>query len=102
MNRTFLILFASLVFVLPSAAFADLNTDISSILRDKILAKSDVGMEIVKLAASNARPQVLFRHNSDIHLIPASNLTIAATSAYLEKLGPNFNFRTMLVRGGDD
>src|SRR5216110_3145072 len=86
------------------AARADLNGDIRSILQDKILAKAEVGIEIVRLTPEKPgeKSPVLFRHNSDIPLIPASNLKLLTTSAALEKLGPNFRFRTMLARRGED
>jgi D-alanyl-D-alanine carboxypeptidase/D-alanyl-D-alanine-endopeptidase (penicillin-binding protein 4) len=89
--------------IVCGVARADLNSDVRAILQDKILAKSEVGVEIVKLSDDSAgKSHIIFRHNSDIPLIPASNLKLATTSAALEKLGPNFKFRTVLARRGDD
>src|SRR5205085_12095449 len=89
----------------PLSAFsrADLTGDVRALLRDKVLAKAEVGVEIVRLpSASGGAPEILFKHNSDIPLVPASNLKIVTTSATLEKLGPDFKFRTMLVQRGQD
>src|SRR2546430_11688053 len=102
MNRlpvTLVIVF--LLLICPSAR-ADLSPDVGAILHDKILSKAEVGIEIVRLGPSKAKSPILFRHNSDIPLIPASNMKIATTSAFLEKLGPDFKFRTMLLRRGED
>src|SRR5438876_6030965 len=103
MNRFFATLFVTLLLLLPARfTLADLNADVNAILHEKLLTKSDVGIEIVKLSSGKDRSTTIFRHNSEIPLIPASNLKIATTSAFLEKLGPNFKFRTLLVRRGDD
>jgi D-alanyl-D-alanine carboxypeptidase/D-alanyl-D-alanine-endopeptidase (penicillin-binding protein 4) len=52
--------------------------------------------------ADPAASPVLFKHESDIPLIPASNLKLVTTSAAVDVLGPDFKFRTALVRRGDD
>src|SRR3954469_24360423 len=85
--------------LLTCTARADLGGDVRVLLQDKTLSKAEVGIEIVRLGA---KPEVLFRHNSDIPLIPASNLKIVTTSAALDRLGPDFKFRTVLARRGDD
>jgi D-alanyl-D-alanine carboxypeptidase/D-alanyl-D-alanine-endopeptidase (penicillin-binding protein 4) len=81
---------------------ADLTSDVNAILRDKVLAKADVGVQIVRLGSTREKSTVVFRHNSDTPLIPASNLKIATSSAFLEKLGPDFKFRTLLLLRGED
>ncbi len=86
--------------VLPSAR-ADLNSDIRSLLQDKSLAKAEVGVAIARLS-DKKDPEILFRHQSDIGLIPASNLKVLTTSATLEKLGPDFKFHTILAQKGND
>jgi D-alanyl-D-alanine carboxypeptidase/D-alanyl-D-alanine-endopeptidase (penicillin-binding protein 4) len=94
--------FLAACFTVPHALRADLSDDIRSILHDKLLAKADVGISIVRLGASPAASPSLFKHESDIPLIPASNLKLVTTSAALDRLGPQFKFRTALVRRGDD
>ena len=85
---------------------AGLTEDIRPLLQDKAFAKSEIGVEILSLGEKPEDAKVLFRHNSDIPLMPASNLKLVTTSAALEKLGPTFKFRTVLVRrpsaAGDD
>jgi D-alanyl-D-alanine carboxypeptidase/D-alanyl-D-alanine-endopeptidase (penicillin-binding protein 4) len=76
---------------------ADLADEVNSILHDKSLAKVETGIEIVQLGNSIATSRVQFRHNSDIPLTPASNLKVVTTSAALDRLGPDFKFRTQLV-----
>jgi D-alanyl-D-alanine carboxypeptidase/D-alanyl-D-alanine-endopeptidase (penicillin-binding protein 4) len=99
-------LLVGLVIALTAAwARADLSTDVRTLLQDKSLARAEVGVEIVRLpepGQTAGKAEILFKHNSDIPLIPASNLKLVTTSAALERLGPNFKFRTMLVRRGDD
>ena len=86
----------------PLTLRADLNGDIRSVLQDKLLSKADVGISLVQLGTDNASSRSLFKHESDIPLIPASNLKLVTTSAALDRLGPGFRFRTALVRRGDD
>jgi D-alanyl-D-alanine carboxypeptidase/D-alanyl-D-alanine-endopeptidase (penicillin-binding protein 4) len=90
----------ALLLCIPSAR-ADLNSDVRSLLQDKSLQKADVGVAIARLS-DKKEPEILFRHQSDIGLIPASNLKVLTTSAALEKLGPDFKFRTVLAQKGND
>lgn len=98
----FSILFVAACVLAPLAARADLNDDIRPILRDKLLARADVGVSIVRLGPTAAASLSLFKHESDIPLIPASNLKLVTTSAAIDRLGPQFKFRTALVRRGED
>ncbi len=83
-------------------ASAGLNEDIGAVLRDKALARAEVGIEILRLSSDPKATQVLFRHNSEIPLIPASNLKLATTSAALDTFGPDFKFRTLLLQHNKD
>jgi D-alanyl-D-alanine carboxypeptidase/D-alanyl-D-alanine-endopeptidase (penicillin-binding protein 4) len=98
---------ALICFCLPwlcSAALlrADLNDEVNAILHDKSLAKVETGLEIVQLGTSIANSRVMYRHNSDIPLTPASNLKVVTTSAALDRLGADFKFRTQLVYHNGD
>lgn len=87
----------------PILRAADLASDISAALRDKALAKGEAGVEILRLEGTrDGKPQVLFRHNSDIPLIPASNLKLLTTSAFLDHFGADFKFKTTLANRGED
>jgi D-alanyl-D-alanine carboxypeptidase/D-alanyl-D-alanine-endopeptidase (penicillin-binding protein 4) len=98
--------FSAIVFavcaIAPLGVRADLTDDIRSVLRDKMLSRADVGISIARLGDTAGSTQWLFKHESDIPLIPASNLKLVTTSAALDRLGPGFKFRTALVRRGDD
>ena len=85
---------------------ADLAGDVRTILRDKYFAKAKVGVAIARLpdgsAGAGAGPEILFRHESDIPLMPASNLKVLTTSAFLDRFGPEFKFRTVLLQKDAD
>src|SRR5439155_22900432 len=106
--------------VLAAPARADLADDLKAILRDKYLAKADVGIAIARLdrqaasttaasaattatsAATAPAEEIIYRFDSDIPLIPASNLKILTTSAFLDRFGSDFKFHTpLLMKEGD-
>lgn len=99
LKRRAVVSFCSAVLLAASAAVADLESDVRAVLRDKALSKAEVGVCIERLGDA---PEVLFRQNSDVPLIPASNLKVVTTAAALDRLGPDFTFDTKLVRRGDD
>jgi D-alanyl-D-alanine carboxypeptidase/D-alanyl-D-alanine-endopeptidase (penicillin-binding protein 4) len=86
----------------PLFARADLNSDIKSVLADRLLSRASVGVEVVRLGSSAKTSTLVYRLDSDIPLIPASNLKVVTTSAALDTLGADFRFRTLLVKRGSD
>jgi D-alanyl-D-alanine carboxypeptidase/D-alanyl-D-alanine-endopeptidase (penicillin-binding protein 4) len=84
------------VLLLPAAARADLNSDIQAVLDDKLLKKGAVAVEVVRLGATAADDQTIYESNAATPLIPASNLKLITTAAALDKLGPNFKYKTEL------
>jgi serine-type D-Ala-D-Ala carboxypeptidase/endopeptidase (penicillin-binding protein 4) len=102
MNRTPVVAAIVLSLFLCAHSFAGLTEDIRSLIQDKAFAKAEIGVEVLRLGDKPTDSAILFRHNSDIPLMPASNLKLVTTSAILEKLGPDFKFRTALIRRGDD
>src|SRR5688572_4796375 len=105
MKRSALITFLALLVAFaanPLTVRADLAGDIKSILADKYLAKCDVGIEVIHLGSTAQQSPVIFNHNSDAALIPASNLKLVTTAAALNGLGADFKFRTLLVSHGKD
>ena len=103
-RSSFIILHTAFLFLLllTTSARADLDKDIHAILRDRLLEKAAVGIEIVQLGETPTQDRVLFRHRGDAPHIPASNLKIITTSAALDTLGPDFRFQTLLVQKGED
>lgn len=102
MKRLAAVVLAIALLFRPSPARADLSGDIKAVLMDKLLSKADVGIEIVKLGDTPKTSVFIFKQDSDIPLIPASNLKVVTTSAALDGLGASFRFRTVLARHGDD
>src|SRR4051794_7542474 len=91
-----------LIAVASTFARADLNTDVRAVLQDKALAKGEAGVVLARVDESRAKPEILFRHNSDIPMMPASNLKLITTAAFLDRFGPDFKFRTVLAQRGQD
>jgi D-alanyl-D-alanine carboxypeptidase/D-alanyl-D-alanine-endopeptidase (penicillin-binding protein 4) len=91
-----------LLLLTPSAVRADIAGDVKTVLMDKLLARASVGIEIVKLGPSEKASTIVFKHESDLPLIPASNLKLITTSAALDGLGADFRFRTVLARHRND
>jgi len=78
------------------------SDDIQTVLRDKYFANARVGVAVARLDEKADNAQVLFRSNAEVPLIPASNLKLLTTSAFLDKVGGDFKFRTTLyAKDGD-
>ena len=97
-----LLAFALSLFISNLSARADVPSDVKAVLMDKLLGRAEVGIELVRLGASPQTSTVIFKHESQLPLIPASNLKVITTSAALDALGPDFRFRTLLVKHGND
>jgi D-alanyl-D-alanine carboxypeptidase/D-alanyl-D-alanine-endopeptidase (penicillin-binding protein 4) len=78
-------------------AHADLSGDIEQILDDKLLARTAVGIDIVRMGKSPADATRIYETNATQPLVPASNLKVITTSAALAQLGGDFKFRTLLL-----
>jgi D-alanyl-D-alanine carboxypeptidase/D-alanyl-D-alanine-endopeptidase (penicillin-binding protein 4) len=83
--------------LIPLTSRAEIDGPINAILHDKLLSHAEASIEIVHLGNSPGDGKLLYRHDSDIPLIPASNLKVLTTSAALDRLGSDFKFRTQLV-----
>lgn len=86
-----------IVALAPAALAQELNGSISRLLTRHGLTASDVAVSI--LDADQNR--VLAAHNDDKRLIPASNMKLLTSGAAISVLGPEFAFRTELLRDGD-
>src|SRR5689334_5899849 len=94
-GRSVPVLVLLLVSVLPAPLVrADLQSSIHAILTDKLIARDQVGIEIVRLAPKAAQSEVIYELRATTPRVPASNLKLATTSAALNKLGSDFNFKT--------
>lgn len=86
----------------PSVLRADLGRDIEQVLRHKFLNRVETGIVIASLGSSPGEVRLLYRNQSDIPLIPASNLKLVTTAAAMDQLGSDFRFRTLLALKGED
>src|SRR4051812_36441517 len=90
MRRLPVVCASILAFFLSSQALAGLNEDLRALIQDKAFAKAEIGVQVVRLGETREDAKILFRHNSDIPLLPASNLKLVTTSAALDNLGRDF------------
>jgi D-alanyl-D-alanine carboxypeptidase/D-alanyl-D-alanine-endopeptidase (penicillin-binding protein 4) len=91
-----------LILLIVQPARAELAGDIRAVLGDKLLNKGQVGVEIIRLGSSEADARTIYEYKSTTPRIPASNLKVITTSTALEKLGADFQFKTILAGRGAD
>jgi serine-type D-Ala-D-Ala carboxypeptidase/endopeptidase (penicillin-binding protein 4) len=78
-------------------ARADLDSEVKAVVGEKQLSKASVGFQFIRLGAKPADMTEVYAREAATPLIPASNLKIVTTGAALDKLGPDFKFRTTLL-----
>ena len=72
------------------------------------MRNATIGVDVIRLGTGTstglapADAREIYAHDSAIPKIPASNLKLATTSAALDHFGPDFKFRTILFRHGED
>ncbi len=79
-------------------ASADLRTDIEEILNASPLQDISIGISITDAETG----RTLVSRDENDQFIPASNMKVLTAGAALHVLGPDFRFRTRLIREGDD
>jgi D-alanyl-D-alanine carboxypeptidase/D-alanyl-D-alanine-endopeptidase (penicillin-binding protein 4) len=82
-----------LLTVAATPAFADVAAAVEKALKDAP-PKATVAVHVRQLDGDRSR--VLFAHQSNQPFIPASNLKLLTTAAALDRLGPDYRFRTRL------
>jgi len=80
----------------PDTPLGDLQTEIDLLVNDPSFASATWGIYI---EAPDKR-EVLYRHNENKLLIPASNMKLFTTAVALVKFGPNFTYKTGLYLDG--
>lgn len=101
--RRSLALFAFLALLLPAftvdsnaGSLETIQTKIAQFLKRPGVRSADWGIEIIDPTSKS----VLLSVNADKTFLPASVLKVVTTSAALEKLGPDFRFRTGVYTNG--
>src|SRR5947209_4463469 len=85
-----------------SSARADIDTEGKAVLQDRLMRNASVGVEVVRLGTTAADSKEVYARDAAMPKVPASNLKLATTSAALDYFGPNFKFRTVLLKHGED
>jgi D-alanyl-D-alanine carboxypeptidase/D-alanyl-D-alanine-endopeptidase (penicillin-binding protein 4) len=78
----------------PSAT-SQLGADLDRIIADQRLAGGQVGLEVRNAATGD----VLYAHNAQERLLPASNAKLLTSTAALDVLGPDYRFTTSVSAG---
>src|SRR6185295_10492653 len=79
------------------SARADLAAEVNTLLQDKLLKRATVGIEVYRLGKGAADAKEILNLHAETPLTPASNLKVLTTSAAIDRLGPDFRFRTLLI-----
>jgi len=75
-----------------------LAQQIDAALKHHGVKGATLGAQVVDLASG----QVLYEHNADQPMMPASNAKLVVMAAAIDSLGGDFQFETTLARRGDD
>lgn len=94
-NRLAIVILICLASV--SSAFAGLRDDVDRLIRNSQLKGATVAVS-VRDCETGAN---LVSVNADLPMTPASNMKLLTSGAALHALGPEFEFKTRLVRSGD-
>jgi len=78
------------------ASTSQLGADLDRILADQRLAGGQVGLEVRDAATGD----VLYEHNAENRLLPASNGKLFTSTAAMDVLGPDYRFTTSVQTNG--
>lgn len=90
------------VWLAAGAAWAGVAETAREVLGNKLLTRAQTGITVIRLGETPQKCQVIFEHNARTPLMPASNMKVLTTSAALATLGADFEFKTYLIRQGQD
>jgi D-alanyl-D-alanine carboxypeptidase/D-alanyl-D-alanine-endopeptidase (penicillin-binding protein 4) len=79
-----------------------IDSETTAVAQDRLMQRATLGVQVMRLGTSPADLQELYNRNGHTPLTPASNLKLVTTAASLERLGPDFKFRTLLLLRGQD
>lgn len=79
-----------------------IDSEVEAVANHKLLQRAVVGVQVMRLGSGPADMREVYARNAHVPLVPASNMKLVTTAAALEKLGPDFKFRTALMMVGPD
>ncbi|MGD8189925.1 D-alanyl-D-alanine carboxypeptidase/D-alanyl-D-alanine endopeptidase [Brevibacillus ginsengisoli] len=82
------------------AAIEPLAHNVEKLLLDLTKDVNSMGMQPAISVYDVTKQEVLYQHNAQKSLIPASNMKLFTTVAALEKLGPEYQFKTEVYLDG--
>ncbi|WP_052681741.1 D-alanyl-D-alanine carboxypeptidase/D-alanyl-D-alanine endopeptidase [Saccharothrix sp. ST-888] len=74
----------------PSPADPTLAADLDAILANPVMAGDETGVQVVDLGSG----KVVYQHQADAYLTPASTMKTITSAAALDLLGPDYEFTT--------
>lgn len=86
----------ALLLIAACAQAATISEQIDTLLADESLQHGIQGALVKSLETG----QVLYERNADIALVPASNMKLLVSAAALDRLGPDFTWKTELRAAG--
>lgn len=94
------ILFSAIFFYSSFCGAQSLDTTLASWEQNSVFDGSIIGLSVRDLS----NDKLIYEHNGDVNLCPASSLKAVTTGIALNRLGPSYTFRTSLsltVMNGD-
>jgi D-alanyl-D-alanine carboxypeptidase/D-alanyl-D-alanine-endopeptidase (penicillin-binding protein 4) len=88
---------AAIVLTSQSAAQSDLTRDLDEIFNDPIFARATIGVRVESLATG----QLLYHHDTERLVMPASNMKVLTMAAAAARLGWDFQYETPLDAAGE-
>ena len=92
----------SVALAVVPVARASVESEVAAVLQDRLMHKATLGVQVMRLGNSPADLAEVYNRGAQVPLTPASNLKLVTTAAALERLGPDFKFRTGLYLRGQD
>ena len=99
MKKTLIILIISFIstFSFAQNSKFTIADEIDYLLKDNFFRSTLAAVDIYNLTSR----EIIYRHNENMLLHPASNMKVLTTAAALYFLGPDYNFKTTIAHDGE-
>lgn len=99
MKKTLIILLISFISTFSFAQNIQFTIadEINYLLKDDFFRSTLAAVDIYNLTSR----EIIYRHNENMLLHPASNMKVLTTAAALYFLGPDYNFKTVIAHDGE-